>query len=221
MSKLTLRTFICTAVVLVVVAVAGYMFLINCERAATKQLQAVAQEREQLMREYVALLQENSATPEATAIARDCSSEDRGKFETLLAAITTLDRLKVVELERLFASCAYFYPDQQAIMVLLLREVFSEYEHLMKTIDDDTHVLAIDTDNLLLWRKIVELETTRNQLNFEQVNAQKNIINLLLNGTSQRDAAFEVERAKASEVIERMMTTRNEINRIRSEIDET
>ncbi len=139
----------------------------------------------------------------------------------MLAAITTLDRLKVVELERLFASCAYFYPDQQAIMVLLLREVFSEYEHLMKTIDDDTHVLAIDTDNLLLWRKIVELETTRNQLNFEQVNAQKNIINLLLNGTSQRDAAFEVERAKASEVIERMMTTRNEINRIRSEIDET
>ena len=67
MSKLTLRTFICTAVVLVVVAVAGYMFLINCERAATKQLQAVAQEREKLMREYVALLHENSATAKATA----------------------------------------------------------------------------------------------------------------------------------------------------------
>ena len=61
----------------------------------------------------------------------------------------------------------------------------------------------------------------RMRVTTEQVNAQKNIINLLLNGTSQRDAAFEVERAKASEVIERMMTTRNEINRIRSEIDET
>lgn len=198
-----------------VIVTAGFYFI---ESLRFSDMTALVNKRENVLREYATLLRENAATVEVSNIARDCASEQRAEYDNLLGNLGSLTRPQLVSLNQVFSECAYFYPDQQAMMVLLFSREFEAFDEMLSTIEQASTLTDTRTNERLLWRKLVELETVRSELGLELVQVQKRIVSALLAGTPVNDASYEAERVRANEVLELTLTTKNEIERVYTEL---
>lgn len=197
-----------------------YYLFVALETSQLRELSSLVSNREQVMRSHLTLLLENTATEEVVSIVRDCSSETRFDYDRLLGSVATLGRADLIELNSIFSECAYVHPNRQAMMTALLVEEFNYYEELLAavgslTVGDDTEV-----HRQLLWRKAIELQSVRSDLGFELADAQQRIIAALLSGVSATEASLEEERAGAQVLIERTLTTQNEIERVLGDLDD-
>ncbi len=216
---LTRSTLVSLASIVFAAAVLYYLF-IALEASQLRELSSLVSNREQVMRSHLTLLLENTATEEVAGIVRDCSSETRFDYDRLLGSVATLGRADLLELNSIFSECAYVHPNRQAMMTTLLMQEFDYYEELLAavatlTVGEDTEV-----HRQLLWRKAIELQSVRSDLVYELADAQQRIIAALLSGVSATEASLEDERASAQVLIERTLTTQNEIERVLGDIDD-
>ncbi len=71
----------------------------------------------------------NGADAVTEAIVRDCSLDERTRFETLLDQLdNNLSRTQLIELERLFGRCGSFFSDRKSVMVSRLSREIQVYE---------------------------------------------------------------------------------------------
>lgn len=196
-----------------------YGIYTHLEKVRTNDLVVLMDEQEAVLKEYTLLLRSNSASQPVTAIMRDCPADMRASFDAHLARLAELNRSELLELERFFSNCAYFYPNQEAIMTMLLSDAFISYEHLLDMFAARTQLLDERTEKRLLWRKLVDLHITKNALSLELADVQRSILNMLLAGTVATDPTFEAERRKATEILTRTVTAITEIEAIRTELD--
>lgn len=119
------------------------------------------------------------------SIITDCSSGERGRFDTLLG---TLDRgltaSELSELSRLFDRCGSFFAERKAVMVARMKremEVYREFIDLLGTVTGGSPRERYEVGE---WERLVAAEEQQSSLFSELVSLQGEIITSLEAGTS-------------------------------------
>ncbi len=219
MLKTNLNTLPIVIIATLLAIATGHFVFKHIEEARTADLDLLIAEHEADLMDYSNMLRTNRATHAVSMIVHDCSPDKRAQFDAALSRLSELKRSELESLDRIFAECAYFYPEQQALMSMLLNDKFESYVDLLDMFSERARLLDPRTEERLLWRKLVELEATRSGLSLELVEVQRNILNMLLSGSASTDPAFDAERKKATEILDRTITAMNEIESVRKELN--
>jgi hypothetical protein len=118
------------------------------------------------------------------SIIKDCSPEDRERFDLLLSKLASLNRSELVEIDQLFGVCANFYAQRKAVMVARFEREFGVYQDLieiLKLVDGQSDTYAQNEEG---WKKLVEEEKKRSTLSSRLVAIQGEIIAALLRNAS-------------------------------------
>lgn len=158
----------------------AYLAYHSRELGATLALKIADQEK------TLAVLSEitdrNGADSVAEAIVRDCSLENRRRFEELLNRLGELNQRELVEVDTLFDGCAAFFAERKALMVARLErefEVYRSYVELLAMVEQQRGQLL---HAVSAWEEVVNLEKQRRDLLQEQVAIQGSIITTLRSG---------------------------------------
>ena len=120
-----------------------------------------------------------------SSIITDCSSGERGRFDTLLS---TLDRgltaSELSELSRLFDRCGSFFAERKAVMVARMKremEVYREFIDLLGTVTDGSPRERYEVDE---WERLVAAEEQQSSFFSELVTLQGAIVTTLESGAT-------------------------------------
>ena len=208
----------------IVAAVAGLVgcvllgasvYVQQAQRELSLTLQIRIAEQAQTLGTISELTHQNKADALAASILRDCSSDSRVRYETLLNQLATLPSDDLQELEQLFEACGGFFAEQKAVMVARLSrefEVYADYVQLLETLDSTTPLID---SRLAEWKALVALESERSELMSEQVEVQRIIIDVL-QATDITDDEVESQLVRAQQITQRVTTINTEIESLRA-----
>ncbi len=206
-----------TLLALVGFFVVAVVLYIGIQQRLLGSLTSIIQNEEQLQREYSTHLANNTAPGDVASYYTDCKTESRSEYERLLSIITTLSIPELEKLDQLFVECAYFYPVQQGIVLTKLKDLNSTYTKHIALYDslwfDNVYAKRAD-----VWEQIIKEESLKHDLTRELVAIQKSIIEELRKGTPKENEAIESQRSRADEILVGILTARNELNRLQTEL---
>jgi hypothetical protein len=113
-------------------------------------------------------------------IVNDCSR--RSEYEGLLESLETLSKKDLISAQNLFESCGTFYAERKALMVAKLErelEAYVDFVALLSQFQNDVDI----NHQVLAWKDLVSLESTRSSLLSDQAHLQSKIITLLISGS--------------------------------------
>jgi hypothetical protein len=172
---------------------------------------------EDRLRGYATLLRQQATPSAVEAISRDCSTEEQAELDVLLIRIEQLTRTELLTLDALFDRCAYITPQEQAFVVLLLRESYEQYRQVAE-MKDASRVEFGAPATLLAWQNLVETEETRSALMTELFNVQDRIIALLLTQSPVVGDEVDGLRNQAIELTQQIVTARSELDELRNQL---
>jgi hypothetical protein len=118
------------------------------------------------------------------SIIKDCSPQDRERFDLLLSKLAALNRSELSEIDQLFGVCGNFYAQRKAVMVARFEREFEVYRDLieiLKLVDGQNDTYAQSEEG---WGKLVKEEKERSELSSRLVAIQGEIITALLRNVS-------------------------------------
>lgn len=145
----------------------------------------------------------NGADAVVEEIIKDCSFENRNRFDLLLSKLSELNRIELAEIEQLFNACGNFYAERKAVMVARLErefEVYLDFVEIFSRIDGKADVYATNTEG---WKKLVDMEKEQSVLSSKLVDIQGQIINELLQNTSIASEKMQLLLVEGQQVRER------------------
>ena len=106
----------------------------------------------------------------------------RSEYEGLLESLETLSKKDLISAQNLFESCGTFYAERKALMVAKLErelEAYVDFVALLSQFQNDVDI----NHQVLAWKDLVSLESTRSSLLSDQAHLQSKIITLLISGS--------------------------------------
>ncbi len=160
-------------------------------------LQVSIADQEIKMTSLANLIDRDEADAVVRQIVKDCSLEDRERFDTLLSSLSKLNRSELFEIQNLFSECGSFFSDRKAILSARLTRELEIYEGYLVLQELSNTGEATINNNLTDWQSLVEIEKERSKLSTELVNIQESIIDLLISGTLVGSEAMTTVLSKA------------------------
>ncbi len=166
-------------VVIVSISVAYYK-----ERAAISQIRLQIEKAEATMMELAILTDRNAADSTTEILVQDCSR--RTEYEDLLVRLPELQKRDLLLIQTLYESCGLFFADRKLHMISRLSREYESYSQLI-----DLYKLFkanIDLNEQEKWKELITAEENRSTTLREQAIVQKEIISLLVSGSTQSSA---------------------------------
>lgn len=161
----------------------------------------------------------NGADTVTESIVRDCTVDERSRFESLLNRLNNpLNKTELLELERLFGRCGSFYSERKSLMVSRLSREIEVYEVYVRQLSKITNKDLADLYQVPKWNQLAEAETKQSQLFTQLVHLQDRIITTLLDGKSQTSVEISEILEEVKEVQESLAYTNKQAGIVRSEL---
>ena len=161
----------------------------------------------------------NGADSITESIVRDCSIDDRSRFDTLLSSLDSgLPRYELIELERLYLACGNFYAERKAVMVARLSREIEIYETDVAQLSDITGRNQSDAYKLPAWQQLAAGEATQSQHFSAMVRAQKQIIDTLLTGKSASSDEIRTILTEVGEIKEALLLAKTQTDMLRTDL---
>ncbi len=183
--------------------------------AATQQ--KIAQQEEKL-KVLTAIIAQDGANATVENIVRDCSSENRVKFDMQLGLLPQLRGAQLYEIEQLFNACGNFFAQRKAVMTAFLErefEVYLELIEILSLFDSRANSVAYDVDG---WGKRVALETQRSLLTTKLVEIQGTIIRALLHNVPITSDDMQATLVEGQKVKDELITLSSQIGELQSRV---
>jgi len=175
-------------------------------------------EQETTLAAIAELTDRDGADAVVEKIIRDCSLENRDRFDTLLSKLAELRGSDLVEIEQLFDACGNFYAERKAVMTARFErefEVYSDFIELLELIDGKADAYALDRE---AWGTLVTMEKERSELSSRLVSIQGEIIVALRTGTKVSSDEIQSLLVEAQQIKDRLGTLGESIDLKRQEI---
>lgn len=155
----------------------------------------------------------NQADDVVNDVIVDCGS--RQEFESLLSRLATLERDELLRTKELFDLCGDFFAVSKAFMVSRFereRDVFNDYIELYQELSGGDRYTELQNT----WNRIFFLEEQKSDLLTEQVDIQRAIIDLLLEGESTTSDKITDHLTRAQEVAQLLLEADQEVDALRA-----
>jgi len=162
----------------VMLAASVYIQQVQSEFALLTRLKIAEQETK--LATIAEITDGDKADATVAAIIKDCSLENRGRFDELLARLSELNATELKDIEQLFNACGNFFAVQKAVMVTRLQHEYDVYVDLIEIltlVDKKADTIVYNHEG---WKRLVDLETKRSVLSTHLVNIQGDIIRALI-----------------------------------------
>lgn len=165
------------------------------------------EQQENTMATIANLTNSDGADSTVEIIVKDCSIENRERFDTLLGNLAQLRGQELIEVEQLFNACGDFFALRKAVMVARLEreyEVYKDFIEILSLVDSKAKLVTYDVEK---WGLLVELSKKQSLMSTKLVDIQGEIIralkqnssvssdelqSLLVEGQKTRDTLFEI-----------------------------
>lgn len=208
-------TYSFVAVALAALTLTGLLHYTN--RELTTSLEVKLADQERVLTALAELTNQYRADEVTESIIRDCSADNRARFEVLLNRLASLTKPELVEIEPLFDACASFFAERKALSVARFEEEyreFSSYLELYGHVAPSADVLSYQAD---VWQHLVLREQDRRDALTELVSIQRQIIDLL-KATPKDNNAIQTLVVRAQQVQERTARLNGEVNELRLQV---
>jgi len=220
--KVTNRKVIITAVLtLVVLIFVGYFSIKLAVNERLQELQLETQvliaEQETLLTSIAEITARNGADELTERIIKDCSLNERNKFDELLSSLEKgLTKTQLVELERLFGRCGPFFAERKAVMVTRMSREIEVLELLVNQLSNLTSTDATKEYQLEDWKKLSELEIKQSDLFSSLVSLQDGIITELLEDNIASSANITAILKEVNTVQQELTAANSEASTVRA-----
>ena len=161
----------------------------------------------------------NGADAVTESVIKDCPINDRIRFDALLGSLDSgLPIAELKALDQLFSSCASFYSDRKALMVVRFEREVAVYEDRVTLLDTLTAADEQEAAQVAQWRELLAIEQEQSELFGSLVDAQRQIITLLIEGKSATSDEIMLILAEVNEIREAQQFARQQAITIRSAV---
>ncbi|MDA8596748.1 hypothetical protein N9L26_00220 [Candidatus Pacebacteria bacterium] len=157
----------------------------------------------------------NGADAVVEEIIKDCPSDNRLRFDTLLGNLANLNAAELAEVDVLFNACADYYAQRKAVMVARMEREFEVYQNLVELLAVVDDAITITDFKVKDWEQLVTLEKQRSNIFANQVRVQRDIIKALQRGMSVNSEEINLMLAEANNSNEEGVVINTQIDRLR------
>jgi hypothetical protein len=203
-------------VFLTFLAASIYIRDVQSEYALKTQLKIAQQETK--LAAIAELTGRDGADAVVEEIIKDCSIENRQRFDTLLSRLAELNAVELIEVEQLFNSCGNFYAERKAVMVTRLEreyEVYLDFIDVLSLVDEEESKVTYDVEG---WGKLVEQEKKRSELSTSLVLIQGKIIDSLRKKTPISSDQMQLLLVEGKETKDALIKISSEIDDLREKV---
>lgn len=196
------------------------MYVVN-QRLSELQLETrlLISEQETLLATIAETTARNGGDEITERIIKDCPFSERVRFDELLSKLNQgLSRVELTELERLFGRCGNFFAERKSVMVSRLQREVQIYETFVNQLSNLTESDSTGTFKVSEWQRLAELETKQSELFTDLVQAQDEIITLLLAGNSSNSEVVQTTIQNANKIQETLIVTNSQAATVRSNL---
>lgn len=172
-------------------------------------------EQETVLARIADLINRDGADAVVAEIIKDCSLENRARFDTLLSQLGTLRGKELDETKNLFGACANFYAQRTAVMVARLEREYEVYVDLLELLSVVESASAEVQYSKERWAERVTLEKQRSALSTELVVVQGRIIDALLANKQIASDEMQLLLVEGQQTKEKLTVLTTEINNFR------
>lgn len=210
------NTFLTILIALGLLAWGVSYYVANTHQETRLALAARIAEQETTLVTLAELTDRNGSDSIVSNIIKNCSTEDRERFDELLNRLGSLRAAELQETETLFASCADVEANRKAIIVARMERefsVYSDYVALHQTIDGRSESILYPIET---WEQLIAFEKQRAALLSEQVQIQGVIITALQDGLPVGSKVISDSLTTAREVVESFTVLDLQIDELRA-----
>jgi hypothetical protein len=161
----------------------------------------------------------NGADNVTESIVRDCSVEERTRFDNLLSQLNNnLPHNELEELKQLFGRCGSFYSERKTIMVSRLAREIEVYEDYVELLGIEVNKDLSTDFRINSWKSLASEERKQSELFAELVSLQSKIISTLLEGKKADSSEIIEILNQVKEVQENLLIARKQASGLRSEL---
>jgi hypothetical protein len=212
-----IRKYILVAFAALFLFTAGTSLYIHYVQNATKETVFLKIAEQQTQLSVIAELTATDGADTVVAeIIRDCSPENRARFDTQLSKLDSLRASELTEIEQLFNACGNFFSERKAVMTARLKreyEVYTDLVDILKKIDERADVTLYKTEG---WSNLVAMETKRSQLSSRLVDIQGAVIRELRSGVAIQSEELQATLVEAQKIKVELLDLSEEINHNRN-----
>jgi hypothetical protein len=163
------------------------------------------------------LTADDGADAVVSSIIKDCSPENRSRFDTLLGSLGNLKGAELIEVKQLFDACGNFYAERKAVMASRLSREYETYSELIDLLAtaDARSAGEYPRD---AWGELIAKEEERSTLYTDLVSIQESIINELLAGHPVSAESLQTLLVKGQKTRDSLDTLAGEITALRQRL---
>lgn len=203
---------------------AGVVFLLSSymvdrhEEDIVNRLTLEIVEQEKTLLSIASITSRDGMDVVGESIIVDCKGTDRSRFDGLLSRLGELTFAELTETENLFDKCASFYAQRKAMMVARLVREYEAYSNLIGLLEIVDDEITVASYNLQEWEHLLSLEKVREELYYEQVSIQENIIVSLKEGKTLYDEEITSLVQSAKNVADELIVNDKQAREVRSKL---
>jgi hypothetical protein len=163
------------------------------------------------------LTADDGADAVVSSIIKDCSPENRSRFDTLLSSLGDLKGAELAEVKQLFDACGNFYAERKAVMSSRLSREYETYAELIDLLGTADARSAREYPRAA-WGELIAKEAQRSTLYSDLVSLQGSIINELLAGHPVSSESLQTLLVKGQKTRESLDTLAKEITALREQL---
>lgn len=161
----------------------------------------------------------NGADAVTESIVRDCTVDERDKFDSLLSRLNDgLPHTQLVELERLFGRCGSFFSERKSVMVSRMTREIEIYEDFVDQLSAITDESQLTKFNVSAWHTLAEQEQKQSELFAQLVHLQDQIITNLLEGKAPSSTEIVEILVEVKNVQESLLIAKQQSSVIRADL---
>jgi len=218
--KVSLQKTIFGLVIVALIGLVLYGAVLKIVDNKTELLQAELQNRIESQTILLAAIADatkrNNAVEPVSLVVRDCATDKRKMFDTLLDKLsTTISGTELTELSELFYQCGNFYALQRSLMTLVLNR---EVEALNDAVNLSLLTSASTTAELTVktWQDIASSEIKISSFFDQLVMLQGSIITALQSGKNSSSPEVTAVLVEVAQVRGQMVVLSKQVDDLRS-----
>lgn len=207
------------AAIMIAVFLYGVSYYIDKrDREVVDKITIAIVEQEKTLSNIAEITDRDGADAVVESIIRDCSTDNRSRFDSLLDRLGQLSPSELSETKALFDSCARFFSSRKALMIARMEreyEVYRDMVELLAIIDDEITVSQFRVGE---WDNLVVLEKKRSDIFERQVSIQLEIINALVAGDRVGSENIQGMLTEAQNISEEALVVNQQIDTLRGDL---
>lgn len=178
---------------------AASLYVKSVQEKYVAHTQALVDEQELTLALMAQQLESELSDDVVSEIIKDCSTENRVRFDELLGKLSELRGAELLEVKQLFNACGDYFALRKAVMTARFEKEVDVYRDLVEILTLSHPKAETITHNPEKWQSIVELEKQRSSYSSALVDVQGQIIELLIAGMPVSSEAVQTLLAKGQD----------------------